>query len=129
MNQKRHLAAFLLLFLTATGALAQQPAAGTDQSRLTIDSLFTFRPKRLAEVGWQSDGGGYLLLEPSANRKDAQDIVRYDAVTGARSVLVSAEKLIPPASSSPIAIEEFEFSENGDRLLIFTNSERVWRSN
>ncbi len=69
------------------------------------------------------------MLESSAAGKGALDIVRYDAATGARTVLVSAQNLTPPGASSPLVIEKFDLSLDGQRLLVFTNSERVWRSN
>src|SRR5688572_15038273 len=77
---------FLLLILPV---FAQQ----TDPSLLTLDSLFTYRSRFLGPVQWQTDGSGYLALEPSPTKKDSVDIVRYDASTGARTVKVSAEKL------------------------------------
>jgi dipeptidyl-peptidase 4 len=113
---------FLLLFLPV---FAQQ----SDPSLLTVDSIFTFRGKSLGPVQWQPDGSGYLALEPSPTRKDFVDIVRYDVNTGDRSVKVSAEKLTPTGASEPLAVEEFSLSADEQKLLIFTNSARVWRSN
>ena len=40
-----------------------------------------------------------------------------------------AEKLTPAGASSPLLVEEFDLSQDEQKLLIFTNSERVWRSN
>jgi dipeptidyl-peptidase-4 len=57
------------------------------------------------------------------------DIVRYDPVTGERTLKVPAEKLIAPGAKEPVRIEDFELSSDELRVLIFTNSERVWRSN
>src|SRR5205085_6003087 len=88
----------------------------------------TYSPELPGEVQWQADGSGYFMLEPSAV-KERLDLVRYDAATGAKTVVVSADKLVPPGASSPLAIEQYDFSPDGQRLLIFANSERVWRSN
>jgi dipeptidyl-peptidase-4 len=44
-------------------------------------------------------------------------------------VKVSAEKLTPQGASEPLAIEEFSMTADEQKLLIFTNSARVWRSN
>jgi dipeptidyl-peptidase-4 len=112
---------FLLILLPA---FAQQQ----DPSLLTLDSIFTYRTRSLGPVRWQSDGSGYLALEPSPTKKDAVDIVRYDAVTGDRTVKVSAEKLTP-TGSEPLGIEEFYFTSDEQEVLIFTNTARVWRSN
>jgi hypothetical protein len=48
--------------------------------------------------------------------------VRNEAATGAKTVLIAAEKLTPPGAASPLVIEEFTLSPDGQRLLIFTNS-------
>jgi len=113
---------FLLLVLPV---FAQQ----SDPSLLTVDSLFTYRTRSLGPVQWQNDGSGYLALEPSPTKKGSADIVRYDAGTGTRTVKVAAEKLIPTGATSPLEIEEFSMTPDEQKLLIFTNTARVWRSN
>ncbi len=117
----------LITLLIASPFSAQQRQA--DSSLLTLDSVFTYRPQFLNAAQWQSDGSGYLALEPTPGKKEGLDLARYDATTGERTILVSSEKLIPPGASSPVVIEQFDFSEDGQKLLIFANSARVWRSN
>ena len=127
----------LFALLIAAPLFAQQPSSQapsqaprqTDPSLLSLDTIFSYRPQSLGWHQWQSDGSGYLMLEPSAASKGALDIVRYEAVTGAKTILVSAQNLTPPGASSPLTIEEFTLSADNQRLLIFTNSQRVWRSN
>src|SRR6185369_239671 len=103
-------------------------AQQSDPSLLTLDSMFTYRIRPLGPVQWQTDGSGYLALEPSTTKKNFLDIVRYDLNTGDRTVKVSAEKLTP-AGAEPLTVEEFSLTPDEQKLLIFTNSERVWRSN
>src|SRR5207302_1166729 len=55
------------------------------------------------------------------------DLYRVDAVSGRKERLVRGADLVPPGSALPVAIEEYRFSSDGTRLLIFTNSARVWR--
>ncbi len=112
-----------ILLLLLVPAFAQQ-----DPSLLTLDSIFTYRTRSLGPVQWQSDGSGYLALEPSITKKDAVDIVRYDALTGDRTIKVAAEKLTP-TGGVPLAIDEFYFTSDEQKVLIFTNTARVWRSN
>lgn len=126
MRQKTLLIPLLLLLLAS--AVAQQPQPA-DPSLLTVDTIFAYRTRSLGPVRWQEDGSGYLALEPSPTRKDFVDIVRYDALNGNRSVKVSAEKLTPPGAKDPLLVEDFEISADEQKLLIFTNSARVWRSN
>ncbi|MDQ2854692.1 MAG: S9 family peptidase [Acidobacteriota bacterium] len=115
----------LFLLLVPITLLAQQ----SDQGRLTVDSIFTYGGKSLGPVRWTADGSGYLALEPSTTKPSSVDIVRYDALSGERSVKVAAEKLVPASASAPLAIEEFDLSQDEQQLLIFTNTARVWRSN
>lgn len=103
--------------------------AQTDPSLLTVDTIFTYRGKSLGPVRWQENGAGYLALEPSPTKKNYLDIVRYDAATGERTVKVAAEKLTPPGAPNPLEVEEFSLTSDEQKLLIFTNSARVWRSN
>ena len=52
-----------------------------------------------------------------------------DATSGERTIKVPAEKLVPAGATAPLSIEDFVFTPDEQRLLIFTNSARVWRSN
>src|SRR6185436_10536420 len=128
-NHLRSIAILCLLLFGAAGAVAQQPTpAPTDPSILTVDNVFTFRAQFPNALKWEADGKGYLALEP-AGKGDAQDIVRYDAATGQRSILIAADKLAPAGASTPLVVEEFEVSPDKTKVLLFTNTERVWRSN
>jgi dipeptidyl-peptidase-4 len=113
-----------MILLSAATAFGQQ----TSSDLLTVDTTFTYQAERVGDLRWQANGSGYLMLEPSAG-KTAPDLVRYDAASGARTVLLPAEKLVPPGASSPLVIEEFDLSNDEQSALIFTNTKRVWRSN
>jgi len=56
-------------------------------------------------------------------------MVRYDALTGERTVKVSADKLTPAGAPEPLSVEEFSVTPDEQKILIFTNTARVWRSN
>jgi dipeptidyl-peptidase-4 len=128
MKRMRPLSALLIALLIAS-QISAQPRPVQQSDVITLDTLFTFHEKFLGPFEWERDGRGYLKLEPSPSAKGAVDIVRYDAESGQRRVVVSAEKLTPPGASSPLVVEQFDLSRDGQRLLIFTNSKRVWRSN
>ncbi len=98
-------------------------------SRLTLERLFAspeFFPDRFGPARWLP-GGRYTTVEPS--RTGALEIVAYGAGTGAREVMVSARELVPEGENAPLRIEDYQWSGDGSRLLIFTNSRRVWRFN
>src|SRR5436190_3291055 len=126
-NQLRSIAILCLLLFAATSAAAQ-PATQADPSVLTLDNLFTYRAQFPNALKWEADGKGYLALEASG-KGEAQDIVRYDAASGQRSILIAADKLTASGASTPLVVEEFEVSPDKTKLLLFTNTERVWRSN
>ncbi len=108
---------------------AQRPAA--DTSLLTVDRIFgspEFRGGTFGPLAWLADGG-YTTLERAAGNKPGRDIVRYDTETGLKTILVPATRLVPPGDSTPLDIEEYTWSPDGRRLLIFTNSQQVWRTN
>jgi dipeptidyl-peptidase-4 len=111
-------------------AVAAEESA--DRSLLTLERIFEddeFEAESFGPARWLEDGSGYTTLEESEDFDDAKDIVRYDPETGERLVLVPAASLKPSGDDNPLRIEDYQWSENGTRLLIFTNTERVWRHN
>jgi dipeptidyl-peptidase-4 len=104
------------------------PAQGRD--RLTVDRLYgspEFFPQRFGPARWLDDCSGYTTLEPG--RGGVVDIVRYEPASGRRDVLVAAQKLVPEGARQPIVVEDYAWSPDGRKLLVYTNSERVWRDN
>lgn len=123
----RRWALFIALF--ALPLAAQQTA---DPARVTLDRLFASRDfvaQGMRPTAWTPDGNAYTTLEPSTSRPEAADLVRYDAASGQRTIIVPAERLIPSSSSTPLAIEDYSWSPDTRKLLIFTNTARVWRDN
>jgi len=118
-------AAALFLAVSPLSAQERDPAEATLRS---IHASPEFQPERFGPAEWL-DEGAYTTVEPSEAVEGARDLVRYDAATGERTVLVPAADLIPEGADEPIAIEEYDRSPDGRRLLIFTNSKRVWRDN
>jgi len=103
-----------------------------DRSLLTLDRIFLereFSTERLGRIRWLADGSGYTSLEPSATVDRARDIVKHDPATGRREILVPAAHLVPSGSSEALAINDYSWSQDGKKLLIFTNTQRVWRRN
>ena len=111
--------------------LASPLVAQGDPGLLTLDRIGRgeFRAQRYGPIRWTAGGASYTVLEPSATVKEAEDLVQYDVATGRRAVLIPASRLVPPGDSTPIAIEDFAWSPRGPALLIYTNSQRVWRQN
>lgn len=103
-----------------------------DSTLLTLDRIFNardFASEFFGPARWLADGSGYTTLERSAEARRARDIVRYDPQSGRREILVAANKLVPSGSDTVLAIADYQWSNDGQRLLIFTNTQRVWRQN
>ena len=105
------------------------------ESTLTLDRIFKsdeFKAKTFGPARWLEDDVGYTTLEPPEGEiddKKLREIVRYDILSGERSILVSVKQLIPDGADKPLIIDKFSWSPDKKRLLIFTNSKRVWRVN
>jgi dipeptidyl-peptidase 4 len=123
-------AATLLLFalFSSSQLFAQQP----NPSALTLERIFSsreFAAERFGPARWLEGGAAYTTIEASPTSKGADDLIRYDSVTGQRSVLIAAEQLIPKGQTTPLNIEDYDWSADGKRLLVFTNTVKVWRYN
>ena len=70
---------------------------------------------------WSADGKGYYTIEKN-------QLVLQDIRSGKKSVEVPAEVLVTE-DKKPIAVQAFSFNADYSRLLIFTNSKKVWRYN
>ena len=86
----------------------------------------TYIAREYGPVRWMKDNKGYSTLEGN-NKVGGVDIIRYEAKSGSRSVLVAAEKLIPNGETKPLTISNYEWSLDNSKLLVFTNTRRVWR--
>ena len=103
--------------------------ASWSQGTLALVDIYkndTYRQKGFGPVRWMKDNEGYSTLERNGTF-GGYDIVRYEATSGARSVLVSSEKLIPDGASQPLTIANYEWSLDNSKILIFTNTRKVWR--
>src|SRR5438132_3619329 len=102
-------------------------AQATQAPVLTVHSIWGTREfaSDLVSPTWTKDGAAYTTIETDS--AGHTDLYRVDAVSGRKERLVRGADLVPPGAALPVAIEEYRFSSDGTRLLIFTNSARVWR--
>jgi dipeptidyl-peptidase-4 len=118
--------AALSLWTDRTGAQAppELPA------RLSVARIVggEFGAEHFGPAHWLKDGSAYLELA-STQQGNGHEIIRVDPATGERQVVVSASDLIPPGATKPLAVDDFTISDSGRKLLLFTNSRKVWRTN
>ena len=117
----------LILFLASFLSLSTY---GQDSStQITLEDIYrngTYRQEGFGPVRWMKDNEGYSTLEVNPNTKGT-DIVRYEVKTGERSVLVDAQQLIPEGKNQSLSIRDYQWSADNEKLLIFTNTRKVWR--
>lgn len=121
----------ILSVLSASAVASTLSAQETDSSTVTLERIFDsdfFSGEGVAPIRWTPDGTAYYSYD---RRPDAKgpDLVRVDPANGDKTVLVRSEQLIPAGDSVPLAAQSFRFSEDGRKLLLFTNTARVWRLN
>jgi len=131
--------AAVLFLWTSAPIYSQEPLAvkpsETSQvasQRLTIDRIFDspdFKEERPGLWIWSRKTPSYFTLETAADGQPGKDLVRVDTLSGVKQIVVSAKSFIPPGRKDPLAIDGIEFSADESKLLIFTNSQRVWRRN
>lgn len=112
-------------------APASVQAQQADPSLLTVERIYAsrdFASDFFGPTAWLADGSGYTTVELSRTVRGL-DIVKYEPASGRREVLVPASRLIPAGEREPLIPEEYAWSADGSRLLVFTNTVRVWRTN
>jgi dipeptidyl-peptidase-4 len=72
-------------------------------------------------VRWTKDGNGYFSAQGG-------ELVQIALPQNTRTVLLSKEQLTPPGQK-PITFRNFSFSDDDKKILLFTNTKKVWRLN
>jgi len=129
VTHRKHLPALSVLALVVAAAAAT--AQDTSPSLLTLDRIFAareFAPESFGPARWIEGGAAYTTLERAADGA-GRDIVRYDTASARREIFVPAARLVSPGAKAPLHIADYAWSPDGWRLLVFTNTARVWRTN
>ncbi|MEO8500154.1 MAG: S9 family peptidase [Vicinamibacteria bacterium] len=131
MQQLRGGCSWLAMVALSAGAIAQaQPVDRSQALYDQIDRIFEkkeYDAPRFGPARWLPSGTAYAIVEPAAPPAAGREIVRYEAATGARSIVVAASTLVPQGAKAPLDISDYAWSSDGARLLIFTNTRKVWR--
>ncbi len=88
-----------------------------------------YNEKYPEESKWMVGGDRYSILEPSADDPKQTDLVAYDVATGKRTILVPAKLFLPAGAKAPLGVDDYAWSGDNKLLLIYTNSQKVWRRN
>lgn len=117
------------LYLVLTLLLAAPMSGQQESPKLSLEDMFkngTYPTRYYRSVRWLEDHEHYTTLEQNRER-GCSEIIRYNAKSGERMVLVGADQLIPAGSSDPLALRDYSWSGDNGKLLLFTNTQRVWR--
>jgi len=120
---------FLLLCLTAP--LFPAAAQTNDTADLTLKSLFassTFYGDSFRGGRWAEAGPLVRYIERD-DESEATDLVEYNLETDTRTVLIDGDDLAKPDGEGLIQIEDYAYSTDRSKVLLYTDSERVWRLN
>ena len=71
---------------------------------------------------WSIDGNSYYRIEKN-------ELIQYTLPDNKSSVLLSKQMLTPAGSTDPLHFSLFAFSSDQQKVLLFTNTKRVWRLN
>jgi len=71
-------------------------------------------------INWTKDGNAYY-------QQTGGEIVTVTLPKSERKTVISRALLTPVNSTSPLAVRSFQWSDDGTKALIYTNTKRVWR--
>jgi len=82
-------------------------------------TVITAQAQLPSNTYWTKDGNGYYALE-------SNEIVLYQLPSLTKKTVVAKQQLTLPGTE-PIQIKRFFFSNDFKKILIYTNSKKVWR--
>lgn len=84
--------------------------------------LLFFLPSFLfsQNIRWAKDGNAYY-------RDEAGEVNRYDLPANTKTTFLSKADLTPAGQTESLKVRNFLLSDDGNLVLIYTNSKKVWR--
>lgn len=73
-------------------------------------------------INWSDDGDSYYRLVDN-------ELVMYTLPGNESEIIISKSMLTPKGKDEPLRISFYKFSEDHSKVLIFTNTKKVWRLN
>lgn len=100
-----------------------------ERPKLSLQDLFAsakFRPNYFEGGRWATAGPVLNYIESSEN---GSKVMQYNLETDVRSVVLDGTSLVAPDTQKKIEIEDYTFSQDGTKVLLYTESAPVWREN
>lgn len=115
--------------LLATAALTLFCSGISAQKTLNPEDILSgkvIQTKGIGAMTWLKDGERYSRIEKNPET-GGTDIVAYGAKDNKREVLIPSSLLINTETGKPIPVRSITWSNNNEKVLIYTNTRRVWR--
>src|SRR3978361_624659 len=74
------------------------------------------------DIKWNKEGNSYTTEKGGG-------IVEIALPSNTEKVILPKDKLTDPGAESPIKISDYAFSADKQKVLLFTNTKKVWRYN
>ena len=84
--------------------------------------FFSFSFNVESQVNWTIDGDSYYKLENN-------QLLTYTLPSHDAKAVITKAQLTPSGTSEPLEIDHFSFSSDQQKVLLFTNTKKVWRLN
>ena len=127
---KAHLwwaAASVLAAAAVSGVFAQTPGIpdSLDASLRAIFERKEYAAESVGATAWLDGGRRYTSIA----RGEERNLVATDTHNGTSEVLVASKSLVPKGETKPLSINGYSWSPDKSKLLVFTNTRKVWRQN
>lgn len=71
-------------------------------------------------IKWSPDGNSYYRIE-------SNEVIRYSLPANSKTTFISKTDLTPSGQSKALPVRSFYLSNDQQKVLVYTNSKRVWR--
>ena len=89
---------------------------------LLLICFFSFNFNAESQVNWTTNGDSYYKLENN-------QLLTYTLPNHVVKTVITRDQLTPNGKSEPLKVDHFSFSSDQQKVLLFTNSKKVWRLN
>jgi dipeptidyl-peptidase-4 len=105
-----------------TGFILKKSELKTIVLSLLILFVSFIASSQIGEIRWAPDGNSYYKVEKN-------ELVQYILPDNKPAVVLTKQQLTPSGSTNPLQFSFYSFSEDQQKVLLFTNTKRVWRLN
>jgi dipeptidyl-peptidase-4 len=89
---------------------------------LLLVSGFRTANAQFENMHWAADGYHYYFLK-------GDSILEYDTRSKVNKTVILTPDMATPAGQSPLKVDKFSITSDGKRILLFANTQKVWRYN